>query len=267
MSTDPTSLLLSYDEKIILSIKTSKGQFHSNIIPTQYYTYDSSIVSPIRTTTKLLCVLILFLTLFIVLLSSILWIIFTTNLPMSDFNIEQTTMSTESSTESIISIQMSTNDITLTTSVLDNNTQTTYSTTEVIHEELTRKVLFIVADGIPADVIENVSIIHMKRIQDIGAYTRAYVGGEKRMYTETPTISSPGYMSLLTGTWGNKHNVYNNHVRNPNYYYKNIFRLLKEQQPEKKIGIFSTWVKNRVKLIGEGLAEAGNITFDYKFDG
>jgi predicted AlkP superfamily pyrophosphatase or phosphodiesterase len=140
-------------------------------------------------------------------------------------------------------------------------------TTEIGIQQLVKKVLFIIADGIPADVIENASVANMKHIQEIGAYTRAYVGGDKGTYTETATISSPGYMSLLTGTWGNKHNVYDNYVKNPNYHYKNIFRLVKEQQPDRRIGIFSTWTTNRVKLIGEGLLEAGNITFDYKFDG
>jgi hypothetical protein len=74
-------------------------------------------------------------------------------------------------------------------------------------------------------------------------------------------------MNLLTGTWANKHNVYDNGVKSPNYNYKNIFRLVKEQQSDKKIAIFSTWTDNRVKLIGERLPSAGNIKFDYKFDG
>jgi len=130
-----------------------------------------------------------------------------------------------------------------------------------------KKILFIIADGIPADVIENATIPNIKKIEKIGKYKRAYVGGDIGTYTETVTISAPGYMNLLTGTWGNKHNVSDNQVENPNYNYKNIFRLLKEQQSDKKIGIFSTWTDNRVKLIGEGLSNAGNITFDYKFDG
>ncbi|CAF3976103.1 unnamed protein product [Rotaria sp. Silwood1] len=74
-------------------------------------------------------------------------------------------------------------------------------------------------------------------------------------------------MNLITGTWGNKHNVFDNDVNNPNYHYKNIFRLLKEQEPQKKIAIFSTWTDNRIKLVGESLPQAGGITFDYRFDG
>ncbi|CAF0842272.1 unnamed protein product [Rotaria sordida] len=107
----------------------------------------------------------------------------------------------------------------------------------------------------------------MKKIQKIGNYTRAYIGGDNGTYTQTPPVSAPGYMNLLTGTWANKHNVYDNYVNAPNYHYKNIFRLFKEHYSDKKIAIFSTWIDNRIKLIGEGSAIAGNITFDYKFDG
>lgn len=66
---------------------------------------------------------------------------------------------------------------------------------------------------------------------------------------------------------GQQHNVHDNSVDEPNYNYKNLFRLLKEQQPDRKIGIYSTWIDNRLKLVGEGLQMAGNISFDYKFDG
>ncbi|CAF4058582.1 unnamed protein product, partial [Rotaria sp. Silwood2] len=132
---------------------------------------------------------------------------------------------------------------------------------------MSRKVLFIIVDGIPADIIEKISIPNMKKIQELGSFTRAYVGGENGTYSQTPAISAPGYMNLLTGTWANKHNVYDNEMENPNYHYKNIFRLLKEQYSDKKIAIFSTWTDNRIKLIGDGVATAGNIIFDYKFDG
>ncbi len=131
----------------------------------------------------------------------------------------------------------------------------------------THKVVFIIADGIPADVLENAATPNIKKIIAGGTYLRAHVGGDQGTYTETPTISAPGYNDLLTGTWGYKHNVWDNAIKAPNYHYQNIFRLLKEQQPAKKIAIFSTWTDNRTKLVGEGLPAAGNVQFDYKFDG
>lgn len=131
----------------------------------------------------------------------------------------------------------------------------------------TRKVVFIIVDGLSADMIENNPTPHLDAIARQGGYTRAYVGGEKGGYSETPTISAVGYNSLLTGTWANKHNVWGNSIKAPNYHYPTIYSLLKKQYPDKKTAIFSTWLDNRTKLIGEGLSETGNIRLDYAYDG
>jgi hypothetical protein len=130
-----------------------------------------------------------------------------------------------------------------------------------------RKVVFVIADGIPADVIESVPTPHLDSISQKGRYMRAHVGGDKGTYTETPTISAVGYNSLLTGTWVNKHNVWDNDIKDPNYHYPTIFRLLKDGYPQKKIAVFSSWQDNRTKLVGEGLPETGNIRLDQYADG
>ncbi|HET9486005.1 MAG TPA: alkaline phosphatase family protein, partial [Chryseosolibacter sp.] len=129
------------------------------------------------------------------------------------------------------------------------------------------KAVFIIVDGIAADVIEKLDLPALDDISKAGGFTRAYVGGDKGTYTETPTISAVGYNSLLTGTWVNKHNVWDNDIADPNYHYWDIFRIAEEHNPELKTAVFSTWTDNRTKLVGEGLPQTGNVKLDHKFDG
>lgn len=124
-----------------------------------------------------------------------------------------------------------------------------------------RKVIYIIADGISADAFERENLPNFKRIITEGSYSRMHVGGDKGTYNETPTISAVGYNSLLTGTWVNKHNVPDNDIKDPNYNYPTIFRLFKEQFPQKKTAIFSSWTDNRTKLLGDRFRP------DYAFDG
>lgn len=129
------------------------------------------------------------------------------------------------------------------------------------------KVVLVIADGIPADVIERLRPPALQQIIKEGAYTRAHVGGNKGTYTETPTISAPGYTDMLTGTWGYKHNVWNNDNQHPNYNYPTIFRLFKTARPAGTTAIFSTWIENRKTLLGAGLPETGKLSLDYVYDG
>jgi len=129
------------------------------------------------------------------------------------------------------------------------------------------KAIFIIVDGIPADVLERTDTPHMDEIAGSSGYTRSYVGGEIGGPSETPTVSAPGYSSVITGTWGNKHNVYDNDVEDPNYQYWDIFRIAKADDPSLHTAIFSTWLENRTRLVGDGLPEAGGNKLDYHFDG
>ncbi|TFV93670.1 alkaline phosphatase family protein [Algoriphagus kandeliae] len=130
-----------------------------------------------------------------------------------------------------------------------------------------KKVVFIILDGIPAPELEGVETLNMDEIAKMGGYARAFTGGEKGGISETPTISAVGYNSLLTGTWANKHNVWDNDIESPDYAYWSIFRLMREASPKSKLAIFSTWEDNRTKLLGEGMSETGNLKLDFVFDG
>jgi hypothetical protein len=130
-----------------------------------------------------------------------------------------------------------------------------------------KKAIFIILDGISSDALEKVYTPNLDDISKAGGYTRAYVGGEKGTHTETPTISAVGYNSLLTGTWVHKHNVWGNSIKNPNYNYWNLFRVIENYDSTLQTAIYSTWLDNRTKLIGEGIKDAGNIKLDYAFDG
>lgn len=129
------------------------------------------------------------------------------------------------------------------------------------------KVVFIIVDGIADDVIKKLDPPILREISEAGGFTSAYVGGGKNSYNQSPTISAVGYNCLLTGTWSNKHYVWDNDIADPNYNYWSIFRIAKKVNPELKTGIFSTWLDNRTKLVGDGLEQTGKLAIDYFFDG
>jgi len=72
---------------------------------------------------------------------------------------------------------------------------------------------------------------------------------------------------MLTGTWANKHNVKDNRIQFPNYNYWSIFRHFKQAFPDRTTAVYSTWLDNRTKLLGDGLAETGFLEIDFHFDG
>lgn len=129
-----------------------------------------------------------------------------------------------------------------------------------------KKCLLVLLDGIPADVLEKTATPNIDKISEIGGYARAYIGGEKGGISESPTISAVGYNSMLTGTWANKHNVWGNSIKKPNYSYPTIFKAARDSNPEITLGIYSTWEDNRTKLLGERLPETNKLSLNYIFD-
>lgn len=130
-----------------------------------------------------------------------------------------------------------------------------------------KKSIVVIVDGIPADLIERTLTPNIDAISNVGGYTRAYMGGERGGYSETPTISAVCYTSMITGTWGNKHNVWNNDLTAPNYNYPTFYKLMRNLKPNSKLAIYSTWLDNRTKLVGAEKPETNNFKFDIHYDG
>lgn len=131
----------------------------------------------------------------------------------------------------------------------------------------TRKSVYIIIDGVPADQIERLQPPAIFDIASHGGYARAYTGGDVGEYSQTPTISAVGYTNLLTATWYNKHNVGGNDNLSPNYNYWTVFRIAEEQDRDVVTGLYSSWSDNRTVLIGEGRPETGNLRLDIVRDG
>ena len=131
----------------------------------------------------------------------------------------------------------------------------------------TRKAVFVIIDGIPAQTIERLQPPTLMDIARHGRYSRAYCGGEVGAYSQTATISAIGYTNILTGTWVNKHNVRGNGNIEANYNYPTLFRIAKDQSRPVTTAIYSSWTDNRTILLGEGRPETRNLKVDYVFDG
>lgn len=135
------------------------------------------------------------------------------------------------------------------------------------HQEPVPKVVYVILDGISADIIQQADTPNIDAISRKGGFSEAETGGRKGLYSESPTSSAIGYNHLMTGTWSNKHNVYDNDIEQPNYNYWSLYRLIETVKPELKTAIFSSWTDNRTKLVGEGLPEAGGFNIDIVVDG
>ncbi len=107
--------------------------------------------------------------------------------------------------------------------------------------EPAKKVLYIGIDGTRFDAIERAETPHLDALMKEGIHSpTCLILGER--YRRNDTISGPGWSSILTGVWADKHGVHNNTFVGRNYeQYPHFFARLKQARPDVKTASFVTW--------------------------
>jgi hypothetical protein len=123
----------------------------------------------------------------------------------------------------------------------------------------TPKVLLIGLDGLRSDALLKADAPNLHALIKDGCFT-------DRSHTGAPTVSGPGWSSVLCGVWHNKHGVKDNTFRGANYgQYPHIFTRMKEARPEIKVGSWVTWEEIE-KYITPQTTDA-HFYFNYKEQG
>ena len=135
-----------------------------------------------------------------------------------------------------------------------------------------KRVLFIGVDGCRADALsaamERGLAPQLKMLceSEHGLFTRKiYAGGELNAPTHQPTVSGPGWSSLLTGVWMDRHGVINNRFVGGRFQsYSHFMRHVKEVQPQAFCASFADWPPIH-DFIADGSRIKGVEFLDVKF--
>lgn len=104
-----------------------------------------------------------------------------------------------------------------------------------------KKALFIGLDGVRFDALTAAETPHLDGLIEQGIVDKAAPALGQR-YRKNDTISGPGWSSILTGVWADKHGVNDNSFNGRQFdKHPHFFKLLKQQQPQAYTASFVTW--------------------------
>ncbi len=106
-----------------------------------------------------------------------------------------------------------------------------------------RHVLIIGIDGCRPDSIAEAEAPHLQKLIGEGVITyQAIAGGDRFGPANQATSSGPGWSSILTGGWRDKHGVANNNFTGNRFQdYPHFFRRLKESEPKACLSSIVSW--------------------------
>jgi predicted AlkP superfamily pyrophosphatase or phosphodiesterase len=125
--------------------------------------------------------------------------------------------------------------------------------------EPVKKALYIGIDGTRFDAIEKGATPNLDALIANGIHSpTCLILGER--YQKNDTISGPGWSSILTGVWADKHGVHDNSFNGRKYdAFPHLFTRLKEVRPDAKTASFVTW-----KPIAEHITSAADVNQQFE---
>jgi predicted AlkP superfamily pyrophosphatase or phosphodiesterase len=126
-----------------------------------------------------------------------------------------------------------------------------------------RKVLLIGIDGCRPDAIDKAATPHLDRLIRGGVMSRnTSILGPRP--TGSDTVSGPGWSSIFTGVWADKHGVKDNEFAGKNYHrYPHFFTLLRRAQPNAVTASFCDWKPVHDHILSDATVAEG-VTDDLK---
>lgn len=114
---------------------------------------------------------------------------------------------------------------------------------EEIVGEVTKHVIVFGIDGVRSDGLKAASTPYIDALIAGGAVTyTAFAGGIKDTPSQQATSSGPGWSSILTGVWVDKHKVVDNSFNGANYaQYPHFFKRIKEVVPDAFLSSIVHW--------------------------
>ena len=108
----------------------------------------------------------------------------------------------------------------------------------------TKKTLIIGISGVKPDALQLANTPNLDALVDTNGSIsyKSYTGGVSNTETQQVTASGPGWASVLTGVWANKHAVYTNDFNAPNYEnYPHFFSRIKDEADTLKVMSITEW--------------------------
>ncbi|MCK7598262.1 hemopexin repeat-containing protein [Microbulbifer sp. CAU 1566] len=115
-----------------------------------------------------------------------------------------------------------------------------------------RKVLLVGIDGVQFEKLQTLNTPNFDRLYVEQAYTGGIDGAE----SQQSTYSGPGWSTILTGVWANKHQVTSNSSGLANSAFPSLFKRIKEADSNHWVGSIVNWSPINTQFFTQDLSNA-----------